>query len=73
MRVAATGLILSPLIVPGIVVAIGVVLRHSFYDCLYLALARRKTVRLVTADRRLRNKTAGTAYASLILWIEDVP
>jgi predicted nucleic acid-binding protein len=53
--------------------AIGIAVRHSFYDCLYLALAEREATKLVTADRRLRNKLAGTAYAPLLLWIEDLP
>jgi predicted nucleic acid-binding protein len=53
--------------------AIGVTLRHSFYDCLYLALAERDGSKLVTADRRLRDKVAGTRYAPLLLWIEDLP
>ena len=53
--------------------AIGLDLRQSFYDCLYLALAQREQAQLVTADQRLRRKVAGTAYAAIILWIEDVP
>lgn len=52
---------------------IGLALRHSFYDSLYLALARRERTRLVTADKRLHGKLAGTPYAGLTLWIEDVP
>lgn len=48
-------------------------LGHPFYDCLYLALAQRERTRVVTADKRLRNKLAGTPYAALLLWIEDVP
>lgn len=37
-------------------------LNHPVYDCLYLALARREAVGLVTADRRLAelSRTAGT-------------
>ena len=53
--------------------AIGVALRHSFYDCLYLALAERDGIKLVTADRRFRNKVAGTRFADRLLWIEDLP
>lgn len=52
---------------------LGCALGHSFYDCLYLALARREGVPLVTADGRLRRKLAGTAHAGLVLWIEDLP
>lgn len=53
--------------------AIGVALRHPFYDCLYLALAERENARLVTADRRLRNKVGNTRFARLILPVEDLP
>jgi predicted nucleic acid-binding protein len=53
--------------------AIALELRHPFYDCLYLALARRHRTRVVTADKRLRNKLAGKPEAALLLWIEDVP
>lgn len=53
--------------------SLALTLGHPFYDCLYLALAEREQARVVTADKRLRNKLAGTAYASLIFWIEDVP
>ena len=52
---------------------IGLALGHSFYDCLYLALARRSRARLVTADERLHKKLVGTPFAGLSLWIEDVP
>jgi predicted nucleic acid-binding protein len=53
--------------------ALGLTLSHSFYDCLYLALAQRERVQLVTADKRLHQKLAGTSMAGLTLWIEDVP
>lgn len=53
--------------------AIAAELNHPFYDCLYLALARRESTRVVTADGRLRRKVAGTPHDGLLLWIEDVP
>ena len=40
-------------------------LDHPIYDCFYLALAEREAAALVTADRRLLAKVAGTPWASL--------
>ncbi len=40
----------------------------AFYDGLYLALAERLNLRLITADRKLYNLVASN---SLILWITD--
>ena len=34
--------------------ALAIHLNHSFYDCLYLALARREAAGLLTVDRRLQ-------------------
>jgi predicted nucleic acid-binding protein len=45
---------------------------RSFYDGLYVALARRAGCPLVTADRRLRNALRDGAYSDSVLWIEDV-
>jgi predicted nucleic acid-binding protein len=53
--------------------ALGLALRHSFYDCLYLALAQRERVRLVTADKRLHDKVERSPFAGLTLWIGDLP
>jgi predicted nucleic acid-binding protein len=55
----------------ALMIALG--LRHSFYDCLYLALAREERVRMVTADRRLHDKVERSELAGLTLWIGDVP
>ena len=52
---------------------IGLALRHSLYDCLYLALAQRERLPLVTADRRLRARVNCTRYAGLTFWIADLP
>ena len=38
-------------------------LDHPVYDCFYLALSERRDVPLVTADRRLIAKVAGTPFA----------
>jgi predicted nucleic acid-binding protein len=46
--------------------AIAGTLDHPVYDCFYLALAEMEGGQLVTADRQLRNKTAGTQLAGLI-------
>jgi predicted nucleic acid-binding protein len=37
-------------------------LDHPVYDCVYLALARRRHAPLVTLDRRLTARLADTAY-----------
>ena len=47
--------------------------RRSLYDCLYLTLALRLRIRLVTADRRFLGALIGTGFASHVLWIEDIP
>jgi predicted nucleic acid-binding protein len=57
----------------GSALQLGLALRHSFYDCLYLALAARESVQLVTADERLHRKLTGTPYAGLTLWLGDLP
>lgn len=43
--------------------AIAQALGHRVYDCFYLALAERETAPLVTADRRLLARIAGTPWA----------
>jgi predicted nucleic acid-binding protein len=42
--------------------AIAAELRHPAYDCFYLALAEAKDAKLVTADRRLVQRLAGTSW-----------
>ena len=39
-------------------------LEHPIYDCFYLALAERETADLVTADRRLIARLAGSPWAA---------
>jgi predicted nucleic acid-binding protein len=40
-------------------------LRHPVYDCFYLALAEREETTLVTADRRLIGRLAGSPWEAL--------
>lgn len=46
-------------------------LGHPIYDCLYLACARRAGTVLVTSDRRLILRLAGTSYAPLAIALAD--
>jgi predicted nucleic acid-binding protein len=50
--------------------AIAEELRHPAYDCFYLALAEARDAKLVTADRRLVGRLAGSSWADrcLPLW-----
>lgn len=41
-------------------------LRHPVYDCLYLALAQREDVRLVTADEQFAKKAIAAGNGSLV-------
>jgi predicted nucleic acid-binding protein len=45
-------------------------LRHPAYDCFYLALAEEQRAQLVTADRRLLSRLAGTPWQAdaISLW-----
>lgn len=45
--------------------------RRSLYDCLYLALAVRLQVPLVTADRKFHDAIKRGALADRIVWIAD--
>lgn len=40
-------------------------LDHPAYDCFYLALAEREAAMVVTADRKLVRKLAGTPFSAL--------
>ena len=45
-------------------------LRHPAYDCFYIALAEARDVKVVTADRRMVTKLAGSPWQDrcLTLW-----
>ena len=43
---------------------------HPVYDCFYLALARERDAILMTADRRLAARVAGSEFAKLLHLIE---
>lgn len=53
--------------------AIRLALAHDrpVYDCMYLALAQRIGVRLVTADRRFVNALSQTEHADVIAPLAD--
>lgn len=44
---------------------LSIALDHPAYDCFYLALAERENGAVATADRRLLDRIAGTAFAGL--------
>ena len=50
--------------------AIAAELRHPAYDCFYLALAQERRAKLITADRRLISRLAGTTWQedAISLW-----
>jgi predicted nucleic acid-binding protein len=45
-------------------------LKRSFYDSLYLALAKTQACPLVTADRRLFNAVSPSGFN--LVWVEDI-
>ncbi len=51
--------------------AIAIELDHPVYDCIYLALARRRGAPLVTLDRRLTARLAGTRYRDDAVHLAD--
>jgi len=52
--------------------AITATLDHPVYDSLYLALAELREARLVSADRRLLDRLAGTPWASRAVSLHDL-
>jgi predicted nucleic acid-binding protein len=46
-------------------------LRHPIYDMIYLEAARRLGAQLVTADRKLAAKIAGTDFARQVVLLSD--
>jgi predicted nucleic acid-binding protein len=53
-------------------VAISRALNHPVYDCFYLALAEQHGATMVTADRRLLGRLAGTEWATLAMDLRSV-
>lgn len=47
--------------------------KRSFYDSLYLSLAKHAGSKMVTADLKLYNVLKETSLKKHILWIEDIP
>lgn len=47
--------------------------QRTVYDCLYLALAVQLGGRMLTADQRLFNSLAATAWVRFICWVGNVP
>jgi predicted nucleic acid-binding protein len=45
--------------------------RHPVYDLIYVEVARRRGIQLVTADQRLLSKLANSDLASCILMLSD--
>jgi predicted nucleic acid-binding protein len=52
-------------------VAIASQLDHPVYDALYLALAEREAVQVVTADTRFRSKVRGTPWQNYVVALTD--
>ena len=52
-------------------VRLAIELDHPAYDCMYLALAQRLGVQVVTADMRFANLVAPTGHASAVMSLAD--
>jgi predicted nucleic acid-binding protein len=46
--------------------------KRSLYDCLYLALASKLDLPLVTADQKLYEALRGWPFPRKIIWVEDI-
>lgn len=53
--------------------AVSRLLEHPAYDCFYLALAEARAARLITADRRLLGRVAGTPWERLTTDLHAMP
>lgn len=53
--------------------AIALELDHPVYDCCCLALAEARAAPLVTADRRLLSRVAGTPWEGLVVDLRSMP
>lgn len=47
--------------------------RWTFYDSIYIALAKEQNCRFVTADLKLYNALKNGSLKKYILWVEDIP
>lgn len=61
----------SPLLTRAFDLANGT--QRTVYDCLYLALAVELGATMVTADERLYNAIAATAWRDSVRWVDDLP
>jgi predicted nucleic acid-binding protein len=46
---------------------------RSFYDSLYLSLAKKQKSQMVTADLKFYNALNKQSIAKFLLWVEDIP
>jgi len=53
--------------------ALSIALAHPAYDCIYLALAEREELTMVTADDRLWRAVQATAYQRRVMRLADLP
>lgn len=53
-------------------VAIARLLDHPVYDCFYLALAEERAAKLITADRRLLARLAGTQWEGIAVNLRSI-
>lgn len=51
--------------------AIAKELRHSIYDCLYVAAARKHRVNLITADLNMLRKIRGTQFSTFVFSLDS--
>jgi predicted nucleic acid-binding protein len=58
---------LVPLAELASAMAAAMALSHPVYDCFYLALSRQRDAQMVTADRKLLSKVAGTRWSENIV------
>lgn len=47
-------------------------LNRSFYDCVYLALAKTQKCPLVTADAKFFNALKNSQCATMMIWVEEI-
>ena len=61
----------SDLLPIALEIALG--LGRTVYDSMYLALALRRDVPVVTADRKLHQAVVGSVLGGLVRWVEEEP